>query len=65
MNRPLVSICAVIGGFVGFFVSFGVYFTWPESPAPIWVNPFLWAAIGATIAAFIVTYALRPRKPKD
>ena len=52
-------VSSIIGAFVGFWVSFGPIFTYPE-PLPAWVNPFLFAGIGAIIG-FLIAKMIRRR----
>jgi hypothetical protein len=43
-----IAIGIVIGGFVGFWTAFALFFTYPE-PLGVWAHPFVWAAGGAAI----------------
>jgi hypothetical protein len=54
----LMVVAVLVGGFIGFWVSFGPIFTYPD-PLPAWVNPFVFAAIGAVIGFLIAKVILR------
>ncbi len=50
-----IAIAIMIGGFVGFWTAFALFFTYPE-PLGVSAHPFVWAAGGAAIGVLLVLW---------
>jgi hypothetical protein len=61
MPHPLwLVVSPIIGGFVTFWLSFGALFSYP-TPLPPWMNPFVFAPVGALIG-LLIALAIRWRR---
>jgi hypothetical protein len=51
-------VAILVGGFVGFWTAFALFFTYP-APLGVWAHPFVWAAGGAAVGVAIVFWSTR------
>jgi hypothetical protein len=58
----IITLATLVGAFIGFWTSFGLFFTYPE-PLGVWAHPFVWAAGGAIIGLLIASALVR--RPKS
>jgi hypothetical protein len=55
-----IVVSPIIGAFVSFWLSFGALFSYP-TPLPAWMNPFVFAPVGAIIG-LLIALAIRWRR---